>query len=273
MKTVSAIALLVLVTGAAGVVGWWLRDAQLGTSEPAAVPERSEPGRTDDPPQACCGTESLVDVIERAVKAGRNLEARRQLRVLLDAEPRNSWALITLADIYLDEGRTDDAIATLLLVLDYPDDFSVVDAVQRTLDDAVQRHVELLDAPRIPSFYEYMTARLPADDRYRLAHANALAAIGDFEAARYVLDRIGNNGVTAQQVDTLRSALDTIKDLPIRREGQRILASPDIAGRRVELLVDTGATRTALNASALNPERAHHQRGGCVAFRLSLRDR
>lgn len=254
MKFAAAFVLGVLV-GAAGWYAWTLPRPPT----PAAIPVAHEPT-----------SEQIVEVPddqERALAAfvsGDLLLAGGLANAALDLDPRASWALTLRADIAEKGGDRRSAINYLLEILDYPDDLDLVEPTSARLElliaAFVQRQVEGHQTAAVVELYRDLVQRFPANDRYRFELARWMTVKGDFDGADYIAGTIGH-GVDDSRVEALQRQIDARSPLPLREAEKlpfpalvsehRIVAQVSMGGRELSLLVDTGATITAINESVL----------------------
>jgi len=97
-------------------------------------------------------------------------------------------------------------------------------------------------------FYAWLLNLDPNNDRYRLAQAEWLAEVGEFERAEALLGEVGT--ARSDEAANMRARLG-LAGIPVERQGDRLIAEVLIAGRPVRMLVDTGATMSSLSLSTL----------------------
>jgi clan AA aspartic protease (TIGR02281 family) len=260
--------------------------AQL-SAEDAVLPAASKPQQTlpDDnlPPafaQALTARDwdALVQLLEEANLAGedavyadmhlRLLEVARELaeqdavvegtellRTFIDLNPHDEEALFALAALYADAQQFALALEPIFQVLDFPRTTELAAKAVAKRDEFVRGEAELLAEQGLDeriAFYQYLTEREPTNDQHRLSLAAALLEADEFDAAESVLAAVGGFGVAAQDVVRMQQQLQlAAAGLPIERQGEALYAKIQVNGETLRLLVDTGATKTAIDASAL----------------------
>ena len=102
-------------------------------------------------------------------------------------------------------------------------------------------------------YAQKLSDRNPHSDRLRLLIARAQIELGETDAAQATLDNTGVQDVDASEIQQLsqRLAPDAEPAPVFEREGEALVASAEIGGVGLSLLVDTGASVTALPADLL----------------------
>jgi len=102
-------------------------------------------------------------------------------------------------------------------------------------------------------YAQQLSDRNPHSDRLRLLIARAQIELGEAEAARATLDNTGTQDIDPSEFDELSQRLQTsASPEPVfERDGEALVAKGVINGRGFNLLVDTGASITALSSELL----------------------
>ena len=103
-------------------------------------------------------------------------------------------------------------------------------------------------------YAQKLSDRNPHSDRLRLLIARAQIELGEKEAAQATLDNTGVQDVDATEIEQLSQRLvPDVAPAPVfEREGEALVANAEINGVGLSLLVDTGASVTALSADLLS---------------------
>lgn len=256
-------------------------------AEKAVVPSASTPQQTlpEDnlPPQfgvalAARDWDALVQQLEEANQAGddstyadmheRMLEIARELaeqeavgegtqllRTFIDLNPHDEEALFTLAEIYAEAGEFALALEPIFQVLDFPRTTELAARAATLRDTYILGESELLADQELGeriAFFQYLTEREPTNDQHRLVLAAALVEADELEAAESVMSEVGGFGVGEQEVAKVQQQLQLASaGLPIERQGEALYAQVQVNGATLRLLVDTGASKTVIESSAL----------------------
>ncbi|MEM7218124.1 MAG: retropepsin-like aspartic protease [Pseudomonadota bacterium] len=190
--------------------------------------------------------------------AGEDREAFAPVIELYNALlPRDGSALLLAADLHSQRGDWLAALEPLFEAAEFPESneqLSTIAAMQaRLLASLREEHADIGAWLDLAVLAETLSLRAPHDDRLRLLQAEAQIQLGDIEAARDTLAGTGTFGVSDDQIAALYERLAPTPAEPIRfrSEGGSLVASAAANRAGLELLVDTGATRTALSTQAL----------------------
>jgi clan AA aspartic protease (TIGR02281 family) len=168
------------------------------------------------------------------------------------------------------------AISPLIDAAEFPEtneQLAAIDAWQvRLLEEIHAASAATSEWQGLIEYYEQLLLRAPQSDRLRLHLAAAYAQAQDVPAALGVLEETGTKGVALAEIDALRISLappippspptppTPLADVPIdqlgapirfRRDGNSLFANASVATTPLQLLVDTGATTTALATDML----------------------
>lgn len=197
----------------------------------------------------------LMDVARELADQEAVVEGTDLLRTFIDLNPHDEDALFTLAALYAEAGQFSLALEPVFQVLDFPRTSELGEKAAALRDEYILGETELLLEQSLGeriAFHQYLTQREPTNDQHRLALAAALVEADDLEAARAVVDAIGGFGVAPQEVANVQQQLQlAAAGLPIERQGEALYAQIQVNGETLRLLVDTGASKTAIDASAL----------------------
>ena len=166
-------------------------------------------------------------------------------------------ALLLQAEYLVRADQPREAIDTLLLAATVPESMAQLDTIHLLRDDLLQALYDSgAETGEWLTLSGYLAGLLASDthnDRLRLLLAQAQAGAGDPEAALATLAETGTQGVTEFEIEDLRERLTSADQPPVefRREGNSLIATASVAAEPVQLLVDTGATTTALSISTL----------------------
>lgn len=198
--------------------------------------------------------EDVLAEIRRWMENARLEEALRLSRAYQDRYLHDAGLLGVLADIYLQLGRAEDALLSLFEILDYPPSVAVAQTTRDRILTLQRTHAEGLSRRRefqaLVEFYAWLLNLDPNNDRYRLAQAEWLAEVGEFERAEALLGEVGT--ARSDEAANMRARLGLIEaGIPVERQGDRLIAEVLISGRPIRMLVDTGATMSSLSLSTL----------------------
>ncbi len=199
----------------------------------------------------------LADGAARLAETGQMHEAAELLARYADARADAAPVVFQLVEYYRQLDRSDEAIEPLLALLAYPPSDAAAREGRRQLDEIIyQLHQHILDdsgPEALVTFYESLSAREPSYDGHRAGLVLALLAAGELERAARELRTVGYNGVSIEQLEDLERAVSLASAGGVlERRGGSIFAGVDIDGLPFELIVDTGATRTALAPDVLD---------------------
>ena len=198
----------------------------------------------------------LLKTAEDLAAAGEQQHALDMLRNYVDFNPQDNAALFLLADLYQMNGEVDLALEPLFKILDFPRTERIRRQARKRLEllinATVQRLINSDDITSLVRFYEQMAAREPSYDKHRLEWARWLANSGDLQAANSVLREVGSVGVTTDEIRTLERELELADSgLELMRHGNALHVEINVSGRRLVMLVDTGATMTGIGRASL----------------------
>jgi thioredoxin-like negative regulator of GroEL len=200
-------------------------------------------------------TDDAVDLLARyaALNPGDN-DVRFQWAEALAASGDFEGALRPVLDIIESPLTTEEQAEAMALR-----ESLVQEEVARITADALEQQqaqdpalaVEVAADPLI-ALYQNLVEREPLNDQHRLALAEAYLAANRQDDALSVLDEIAGYGVDTATVAALRdSIIATGTEPELQRRDRSLLANVQAAGRNLNLLLDTGATQTALSPDAL----------------------
>ncbi|MCZ6617743.1 MAG: tetratricopeptide repeat protein, partial [Gammaproteobacteria bacterium] len=198
----------------------------------------------------------LLKTAEGFAAAGKQTSALGILRTYVDFNPQDNDAQFLLSDLYQTNGEVDLALEPLFEILEFPTSEDIRERARKRLELLIGAKVQRLgnsdDLAALVGFYERLSAREPSYDRHRLGWARWLARSGDLEAAKGVLKEVGSVGVTADEVTALERELELADSgLELIRNGNSLHVEINISGRRLVMLVDTGATVTGIRRGKL----------------------
>jgi|GEM_PF-2742632 len=172
--------------------------------------------------------------------------------------PRDSTGLLLAATYYQRAGLLREAVEPLLIAAEYPESNEQLLDIQRLQADLFgmlfKEHAAIEDWLGLTDYYESLLLRAPNNDRVRLFLAQAQASSGDSDLALTTLAITGTEaGVSQQEINDMRASLlaSTAEPIRFRTEGSALVANAQLNSSPIELLVDTGATKTALATSVL----------------------
>jgi len=229
-------------------------------------------------------TERANDLISRidllATQTDDQLIAEQRIRLLRDLElelnsneaasfaatiryynlaiPRDGTGLLLESAYYQRAELLRKAVEPLLAAAEFPETNEQLFDIQNLQADIFgtlfEEHAALEDWAGLMAYYESLLLRVPNNDRARLFLVMAQARSGATELALATLDITGTEaGVSQQEINDLRESLlaATAEPIRFRSEGSSLVASATLNSAPIELLVDTGATKTALATSVL----------------------
>lgn len=171
---------------------------------------------------------------------------------------RDGTALLMESAYYQRHKRYREALEPLLTAAEFPESneqLSEIRARQAELIEAVfAEHAALEDWQGLINYLDSMLLQDPNNDRIRLHLASAQARSGDVDSAIATLEITGTQaGVSQSQINELRDSLLRSEVAPIRFRavGNALIANASLNASPIELLVDTGATKTALATGTL----------------------
>jgi clan AA aspartic protease (TIGR02281 family) len=201
----------------------------------------------------------LVELARRLAEDGEVRTAIALLDSILALEGRAD-ALFALSDLLTMDGRLLDGLEPLFRILEYPESPATAERARARLELLVtareQQLANIDDVAGLVRFFDVLARREPSYDGHRLKLALWLLRSGQLEESADVLEQVGYVGVTEAEREAVAQELELASaPLPFERAGAGLYADVLAAGRRgpgeLRLLVDTGATTTALTAAAL----------------------
>jgi len=174
------------------------------------------------------------------------------------AIPRDASGLLLESAYYQRSGLLREAIEPLLAAAEFPESNEQLLDIQRLQEASFgalfEQHAAVEDWLGLTDYYENLLLKVPNNDRVRLFLAMAQARNGATATALETLAVTGTEaGVSQQEINELRTSLLVANAEPIRfrTEGSALVATATLNSAPIELLVDTGATKTALATSVL----------------------
>ena len=179
------------------------------------------------------------------------------LELFVDGNAFDNRALLSLAARLHAAGRTRAAVQRYMTVLAYPDNPQTAAGARRLMDTIVDAETERLLAsgryPELAQYYRWLVDLEPVNDRFRLELARWLAYAGDVEQAERVLLEVGLTGVTQADIDSVGDHLRWRRsDIDVSQVDGQLVAAVMVNGVQSRLLVDTGASVTALSGELID---------------------
>jgi len=171
--------------------------------------------------------------------------------------PRDGTGLLLESHHHSSNKHWQAAMDSLLTAAEFPESNEQLEQIQAEQAQVVEQiYAEFADRDDwlgLSDYFSKLLLRDPNNDRIRLRLARVNAQAGNLEKALETLDGTGTQGVSRQEIDELRDELLSTRDAPIRfrDEGGALVARAILNSSSIELLVDTGATKTALATSTL----------------------
>ena len=171
--------------------------------------------------------------------------------------PRDGAGLLLESHHHRSNKRWQAAMEPLLAAAEFPESNEQLAQIHAEQAQVVEQiYSEFADRDDwigLSDYFAELLLRDPNNDRIRLRLASVQAQAGDLETAIETLDGTGTEGVSRQEIDELRNELLRTNEEPIRfrDEGGALVARATLNSSAIELLVDTGATKTALATSTL----------------------
>ena len=198
--------------------------------------------------------EEVLAEIRRWFDQGRLEDSLRLSRAYQGRYLHDAGVLGVLADIYWQLGRAEDALLSLFEILDYPPSEALAQVTRDRILTLQRTHAAGLSQRRefqsLVTFYGWLLTLDPNNDDYRLAQAEWLAEVGEFESASALLGEVG--AARSEEAANLRARIGFIEaGITVERQGDRLIAEVLIANQSVRMLVDTGATMSSLSLTTL----------------------
>ena len=252
---------------------------QLETPPALNTQERTFQGQTNlNADERAANLASRIDLLaaqtdDRAI-SGQRLRLLRDLQLELKSPeaarfadtisyynrviPRDATGLLLESTYYRRAGLPREAIETLLAAAEFPESNEQLRDIQLLQAEIFgmlfEEHAAIEDWLGLTDYYESLLLRAPNNDRVRLFLAKAQASSGDSDLALKTLAITGTEaGVSQQEINDLRASLlvATAEPIRFRTEGSSLVANATLNSSPIELLVDTGATKTALATNVL----------------------
>jgi clan AA aspartic protease (TIGR02281 family) len=237
---------------AAGAAGASSRDTDPLADWPRVLERIHRLARSGAADAAAALQQQVRDAIVALARAGRPERARALLADYLAANPQDGAGLLADADLRLMEGRNVEALDPLLSLLQFADEPELIRQAREKLRLVVNVHETGLlnrrDFGALVRFYEDLVARDPRFDGHRLALARWLLRSGRAREAQAVLDETGLVGVDPAALADLQAQVRLSRTgLPVEQADGALHVRASAGGAALRLLVDTGATTTALS--------------------------
>ncbi|HEX7036653.1 MAG TPA: aspartyl protease family protein [Pseudomonadales bacterium] len=237
---------------------------------PAAAPRTAAPAEPGDAPWLArldeldrlvrAGDEAAADALQQRLlrtvldraRDGDVSAARRQLDDYLARNPHDPDAHLLASDLLQMQGRPRDALKPLLDLLAFAGDPAVIDEARQRLELIVSVEETQLgnrsDVGALVRLFEELTLRDPVYDGHRLRLAHWLLQAGRLDEAEAVLAETGTVGADPEAREALLRRLERARSgLPLERRGNTLHVSARLGGEPLTMLVDTGASTTAIS--------------------------
>lgn len=189
-------------------------------------------------------------------------DAKALLGGFATLNPQDHDVRFELAQALQSHGRYAEALPPVFEILDAPLTFEARELAERLRDELIAAEVEVLEAQAAAAnepasesliqLYEQLSAREPINDAHRAALVSVLLADGQVDAASQTLDAMAGYGVSADDIDALEAQVALQRSKPeLQSRAGSLYASVVADGAQLNLLLDTGATQTALTPAAL----------------------
>lgn len=269
----SQLAIVIVLIAAGMAAGWVLR----GFDE-AALPEIVPPGEPVAPGSTTPGISELyargnmaavvarsegdADVIHRLTRNSSAPRARALLLEFMATHGDYYRGLLRLAAIEKDGGKYENALA----LLERADLLSSTRAEQDRFSDLL---LELTDAyakellamqnfTAVDELYERITFAMPEQAHFYLKLGLLRIRLGNYDAALIPLSQIENHMLYGEEARDLISQTEvdesrgSLEILPLKSNGSQFIVEVLVDQRhRINLLIDTGAAMTVIDAAVL----------------------
>ncbi len=171
--------------------------------------------------------------------------------------PHDGAGLLLESHYHSSNKQWQEAMVPLMAAAEFPESNEQLEQIRASQAQLIEKiyadFTERDDWLGLSEYFEALLLRDPNYDRIRLWLANGHAQAGDLDAAIRTLDNTGTQGVSQQEINELRDTLlrSDIETVRFRDEGGALVARATINATAIELLVDTGATTTALATNTL----------------------
>jgi clan AA aspartic protease (TIGR02281 family) len=222
----------------------------------SALDRLDELARSGDNLATAAMQQYLLERIRDDAQAGTPAFAGVLLDAYLDRNPHDPEAYLLDADLQQMQGRALEALSPLLDLLAFADDPEVVGRARDKLRLLVSvQETQLVnsgDTAGLIRLFDDLAARDPGFDGHRLRLAHWLLRAGRAEQAERVLAETGTVGVDPETREDLAAQIQLARTgLPFQRRDGALHVNARLAGRPLELLVDTGATVTAISRAGV----------------------
>jgi clan AA aspartic protease (TIGR02281 family) len=193
----------------------------------------------------------LRALLDRA-RDGEVAAARRLLTDYLARNPHDPEAHLLGSDLLQMQGRPREALNPLFDLLAFASDPDVVAEARERLQLIVTVQETQLgnsgDLGALVRLFEELTLRDPGYDGHRLRLAHWLLRAGRLDEAEAVLAQTGSAGADPEVREELLARLQVARTgLPLERYGNTLHVNARLGGAPLRLLVDTGASTTAIS--------------------------
>ena len=217
----------------------------------ASLDQLDDLARGGDLEAAAALQKRLLDAILERARDGDAATARALLEAYLARNPHDPQAHLLDSDLRQMQGRAREALNPLLALLGFADDPDVIELARDKLRLLVGvQETQLANAGDVAALvrlFEDLTLRDPTFDGHRLRLARWLLQAGRVAEAERVLAETGTAGVDPEARDDLAAEIRLARTgLPLERRGGALHVNARVAGKPLRLLVDTGATVTAI---------------------------
>ncbi len=181
----------------------------------------------------------------------------RLLDAWLELETEDPPAVFYQGAMYAQQGRPRDALQRLLDLRLRPQDEVPQTVIDNAVQTVFQQHIARLQRQKNPQpvldFLNFMHGLDPGNPRYRYLQAETLLAMKRHFEAINTLEEILYDpdwGPQAQELAATieqRLAQESQVQVPLIRSGEHFLVRTNISGAEVLLLLDTGASYTAVD--------------------------
>ena len=197
----------------------------------------------------------LLDQVRDWARSGDQSRALDLLLAYVGRNPYDLEARLLHSDVLQMQGRLLDAIDPLLAALQFADEAVSIQRIRDALRLLVNVHESKLAAqqnlPGLIRFFERLSREDPGFDGHRLQLARWLLQAGRFDEAEGVVQVMGLVGVTPEARGDFEAELDLARSgLPVQWEDRAMHVEVSAGGRPLRLLVDTGASTSAISRAA-----------------------
>ncbi len=195
----------------------------------------------------------LLGDLQRLARDGEVGRADHLLGAYLERNPQDPDAYLLESDLRQMQGRQAAALAPLLDLLEFADDPAVVARARDRLALLVNaREAQLAntgDVAALIRLFQDLSQRDPGFDGHRLRLVHWLLQAGRVDDAEQVLAETGTAGVDPREREDLAEQVRAARSgLPLeRRDDGSWHVRARMGGAPLDLLVDTGATTTAIS--------------------------